>query len=324
MSQTALAELSNLAVYSATVVYALALLAHIFEWAAAREPAAEALLVERVAVPVGAPAAAGGTADGAAHAAPEATGSEPEQPPRADVLARVGLSLTVLAFVMHLAGVASRGIAAERVPWGNMYEFAITAGLAVSAAYLAMVRRYGLAWLGLLVTGFVTTVLGLAVVTLYVPVGPLVPALNSYWLVIHVSAAILASGAFTVGALSAVLYLVRARTSGGRLSRLPSAEVIDRVSYRIHAFAFPIWTFALVAGAIWAEHAWGRYWGWDPKEVFMLITWLVYASYLHARATAGWRGRKAATIALVGYGTFLFNFVGINLIGSGLHAYAGL
>jgi cytochrome c-type biogenesis protein CcsB len=216
-----------------------------------------------------------------------------------------------------------------------MYEFAITGSLMVVAAYLVLLSRYPVRWLGLFVTGFVTAVLGIAVLVLYRPVGPLVPALHSYWLVIHVFAAALAGGAFTVGALASVAYLLRRRAESraadksalerrGFVWRLPDAEAIDRVAYRLHAFGFPIWTFAVLAGAIWAEYAWGRFWGWDPKEVWAFITWVVYAAYLHARATAGWRGKGAAVIALVGFATFLFNFVGINLFGSGLHSYAGM
>jgi cytochrome c-type biogenesis protein CcsB len=248
---------------------------------------------------------------------------------------RIGLSLTVLAATLHVLGDVCRGIAAGRVPWGNMYEFAVTGSLAVVLAYFVLVARYRVRWLGLPVTAFATLILGLAVTVLYRPVSPLVPALHSYWLMVHVSAAAIAGGAYTVGALASVLYLVKSRAERraaadptrprvGYLWRLPSAQGIDRVAYRVHAFAFPLWTFAVLAGAIWAQYAWSRFWGWDPKEVWAFITWVAYAAYLHARATAGWQGRAAAYVALCGYATFLFNFVGINLFGSGLHSYSGM
>ena len=364
MSEQALAELSNNALYSATVVYALALLAHAWEWAMARQlpesPAelghqahAAALVgrsstAEAVAPDSSMPAnvadtsrgaGGSGSAAGGAHpadgdgGAPAAAAADAEE--RSDRFGRIGLSLTLLGVMLHIVGVVARGLAADRVPWGSMYEFAITGSLMVVLAYIVLLSRYPVRWLGLFVTGFVTAVLGIAVLVLYRPVAPLVPALHSYWLVIHVFAAALAGGAFTVGALSSVAYLLRRRVElkeasagpvvrRGFVWRLPTAEKIDRVAYRLHAFGFPIWTFAVLAGAIWAEYAWGRFWGWDPKEVWAFITWVVYAAYLHARATAGWRGKGAAVIALVGFGTFLFNFVGINLFGSGLHSYAGM
>ena len=155
------------------------------------------------------------------------------------------------------------------------------------------------------------------------------PALHSYWLVIHVGAAILATGAFAVGALTSVMFLVKSRMGERRaalLDRFPDADTLDRISYRLHAVGFPLWTFAaLIAGPIWAEYAWGSYWNWDPKEVWAFITWVVYAAYLHARATAGWKGKAAAIIALIGFATLLFNFVGINFFfgASSLHSYAG-
>lgn len=327
MTTESLAHLSNNAMYSATIVYALAMLAHVVEWAMARDldgavPVKRRALVGAAAAPeVVEPAVPAGPSD--------------DEVERSDRFGRIGLSLTVLGALIQLVGVVSRGIAAERVPWGSMYEFAITGSLAVAIAYLILVRRYGVRWLGLPVTSFLVLVLGIAVIVLYRPVAPLVPALHSYWLAIHVSAAAIAGGAFTVGALASVLYLLRSRLEvkaaadpeaprKGFLWRAPDSEVIDRVAYRVHAFAFPLWTFAVMAGAIWAQYAWGRFWGWDPKEVWAFITWVAYAAYLHARATAGWRGRAAAYVALFGYATFLFNFVGINLFGSGLHSYSGM
>ncbi len=328
-----LAELSNNAMYSATIVYALALLAHIVEWAMARELTGDAPAVRRSLVSSTA-GVASGVGGPKPPIPPERTSSE-EEIERSDRFGRIGLSLTVLGLLIHAAGVTTRGLAADRVPWGSMYEFSITGSLAVAVAYVVLVKRYHVRWLGLPVTGFLVTVLGLAVVVLYRPVATLVPALHSYWLVIHVSAAAIAGGAFTVGALASVLYLLRSRVEAkalldpaaprrGFLWRAPSAEAIDRVAYRVHAFAFPLWTFAVTAGAIWAQYAWGRFWGWDPKEVWAFITWVAYAAYLHARATAGWQGKAAAYVALFGFATFIFNFVGINLFGSGLHSYSGM
>ncbi len=326
----ALATFNNHAIVAATVVYALALLAHAAEWAAARQLPVDNTVGERELLRVGAAAGAGSSV--ADDAGADGPGEVLE---RSDRFGRTGLALTVLGALIAAVGVVCRGLAAARVPWGSMYEFAITGSLAVAVAYLFLVRRYAVRWLGLLVTGFLVTVLGIAVLVLYRPVTPLVPALHSYWLVIHVSAAAIAGGAFTVGALVSVLYLARIRLEAkaaaapkaprtGFLWRAPSAAAIDRIAYRVHAFAFPLWTFAVLCGAIWAQYAWGRFWGWDPKEVWAFITWVVYAAYLHARATAGWQGRAAAYVALLGYATFLFNFVGINLFGSGLHSYSGM
>ena len=322
---------SDVAFVSATVVYALALLAHVAEWASARKVAAPApaeatkRVRDRQLVGAGGPPTTM-TGRPVAELADDELSTER--------FGRVGVSLTVLAFAVHVGGVACRALAAGRAPWGNMFEFATTGALAVTLAYLVALRLYRTRWLGLLVTAFVVVVLGIAMLTpaIYVAPGPLVPALHSYWLVIHVAAAAIGGGAFCVGALASVLYLVKGRAERrtspdqrrGYLWRLPSSVEVDRVAYKVHAFALPLWTFAVLFGAIWAEYAWGRYWGWDPKETWAFITWVVYAAYLHARATAGWQGRNAAIIALIGFATFLFNFVGINLFGSGLHSYAGV
>jgi cytochrome c-type biogenesis protein CcsB len=326
------ATLSNNMVAAATVVFGLACIAHLLEWSSGRRVEVAAPVAAEAKVPVGAeaPSRAGGDAQ------PDSDRQDPaiaeERSARSERFGRIGVGLTVLAAGCLFVGVVSRGFAAERVPWGNMYEFA-TAGLLVGVViYLGLVRFMHAQWLGGVVTGFAVCVLGLAFLA-YVPAGPLVPALDSYWLLLHVSAAAVAGGAFTIGAGASIFYLVKSRAERdtpedervGYLWRLPSSAAIDQLAYRVHAFAFPVWTFAaLIAGPIWAEHAWGRYWGWDPKEVWAFITWVVYAGYLHARATAGWRGKAAAVIALIGFATFLFDFIGVNLIASGQHTYSGL
>jgi cytochrome c-type biogenesis protein CcsB len=320
------ATLSNNLVAAATVIFGLACVAHLIEWSSSRRvsaPDAEIARLPRQLVSAGQMGAAAGGEDAQ---------SRREGGERGERFGRIGVALTILAAGCLLVGVVSRGFAAERVPWGNMYEFATAGLLVVVTIYLGLVRFMRAQWLGGVITGFAVCMLGLAFLA-YVPAGPLVPALDSYWLVLHVSAAAVAGGAFAVGAGASIFYLLKARAERetpedqrhGYLWRLPSSAAIDQLAYRVHAFAFPVWTFAaLIAGPIWAEHAWGRYWGWDPKEVWAFITWVVYAGYLHARATAGWRGKAAAVIALVGFATFLFDFVGVNLLASGQHTYSGL
>jgi cytochrome c-type biogenesis protein CcsB len=248
----------------------------------------------------------------------------------------IGLSLTWLGTLLLGAAILFRGLSAGRVPIGNMYEFSLAAGFAVSLTYCLMSISRDLRWLGLFISIPVLLDLGLALTVLYTDSAQLVPALNSYWLAIHVSAAVVCIGAFTIGAALSGLYLVAqaaedrvaAGLEPGRSAvfaqRIPSADRLDLMSYRIHAFMFPIWTFAVIAGAIWAEAAWGRYWGWDPKETWAFITWVIYAAYLHARATAGWRGKKAAYVAIAGYATILFNYFVVNIFVQGLHSYSGL
>ncbi|MCX6434731.1 MAG: c-type cytochrome biogenesis protein CcsB, partial [Actinobacteria bacterium] len=248
---------------------------------------------------------------------------------RTEKIARIATSFMILGSILLFAGVVARGISAGRVPWGNMYEFSITGALSFAVAYLFALRKYDLRWLGLLVSIAVLLTLGTAITVLYRPSAPLVPALKSTWLVIHVSAAIISGGVFLLANViaAAYLYLDAMEQRGERSAwakRLPSLEVLDQLSYRLVAFVFPLWTFAVIAGAIWAEHAWGRYWGWDPKETWAFITWVGYAAYLHARVTVGWRGRKAAWLCLLAGSTFLFNYVYVNIWGTGKHTYSGL
>ena len=241
----------------------------------------------------------------------------------------LGTVMVVLAFISLLVAVVSRGISAERVPWGNMYEFSITGALAFTGAYIFALWKYKIRWLGLPMAISVLLTLGTAITVLYVPSAPLVPALKSAWLVIHVSAAIISGGVFLLANCIAATYLIldRYEENGGRpvwALKLPSLEALDQLSYRLVALVFPLWTFSVIAGAIWAEAAWGRYWGWDPKETWAFITWVAYAAYLHARVTVGWRGRKAAWLCLFAGSTFLFNYVYVNIWGTGKHTYSGL
>jgi cytochrome c-type biogenesis protein CcsB len=210
-----------------------------------------------------------------------------------------------------------------------MYEFSITGAFAFSVAYLLTLRKYDLRWLGLPISIVVLLVLGTAITVLYRPSAPLVPALKSTWLVIHVSAAIICGGVFFLANVISGMYLWldSVEQRGGRnpwAQRLPDLETLDQLAYRLVAFVFPLWTFAVIAGAIWAEHAWGRYWGWDPKETWAFITWVAYAAYLHARVTIGWKGRKAAWLCLFAGSTFIFNYVYVNIWGTGKHTYSGL
>jgi cytochrome c-type biogenesis protein CcsB len=248
---------------------------------------------------------------------------------------RTAFGLTVVGLLAHLAALTTRGIAEHRAPWGNMYEFIAAITCMAVLVLVAAAVRFRAYYLGLFVLLPVVLALAIDVTVIYTPAGSLVPALDSYWLAIHVTAMIVASGLYIVGAVVTVMYLIADRSerralaglpsrTAGLMMHLPENSVLDRLAYRSILFAFPVWTFGIMCGAIWADHAWGRYWGWDPKETWSFITWVVYAGFLHARATAGWRGRKAAYIQLVGFGCLMFNLIGINLWVTGLHSYAGI
>ena len=281
-------------------------------------------------------AVGGGAADGGASGGRAVTAGQRDRtvvPPSR--LVRIALLLTTAGLALHLTGVVTRGLAVHRVPWGDMYEFVISVSCVAVLFFLGLMIKYRPYHLGLFFMAPIVIIMGLAQTVIYTPAGPLVPALNSYWLAIHVTAMTLASGTFMVGAVLAVVYLFAERhtrrVAAGLSSRygevfrlLPSAERLDQIAYRTVVFAFPIWTFGIMAGAIWADEAWGRYWGWDPTETWAFITWVVYACFLHARVTAGWRGRRAAIIQLVGFGCLLFNLLGVSLFITGLHSYAGL
>ncbi|HVE95549.1 MAG TPA: c-type cytochrome biogenesis protein CcsB [Pseudonocardiaceae bacterium] len=309
-----LASYSDLAYGTALVLYLLAMALHAVGYAARRAPATD-VSAQR--------ATTGG--DG-----PVAT-LAPENPPLRETSERVGraaVALTALAALVHANSLVMRGAAIGRAPWGNMYEFTSAICVVAVIAWLVLLYRQrggaALQRLGGFVLLPVVVLMFLGGTVLYAQAAPLVPALNSYWITIHVSAAAIASGILLVSGVASVLYLFREGSGARMTARLPESATLDRLAYRTAVVALPIWTFAVITGAIWAEAAWGRYWGWDPKETCALVAWVVYAGYLHARATAGWRGSPAAWINVVGFAVMLFNLFFVNIVIAGFHSYAGI
>jgi cytochrome c-type biogenesis protein CcsB len=251
-------------------------------------------------------------------------------------LERVGISLLAVAAVVHGVGVVLRGISASRVPWANMYEFSITGSFVVVMIFLFALTIKDIRLIATFVAGFSLLILGTADTIFYVAVKSLMPALQSYWLVIHVMVAVLATAFFNIAAALSIAYIFKTakwvKTSKLKLVDLmrrilalfPKEEKLERLSYRFNIIGFILWTFTLIAGAIWAERAWHRYWGWDTKEVWTFIIWTIYAGYLHANATRGWNGKRSAWLAIVGFVAILFNFTVVNLFFKGLHVYSGL
>jgi cytochrome c-type biogenesis protein CcsB len=249
---------------------------------------------------------------------------------------RGGLAVVYLGVGLLLACIVLRGLATLRVPWGNMYEFINLTCLCGLVAGAIVLRRpqYRPLWVFLLVP--VLVLLTVSGRWLYANAAPVMPALQSYWLPIHVSVVSLGSGVFLVAGIASILFLLRTSRLGNpgpedtegalarMVQRLPDAQTLDRIAYRTTIFAFPVFGFGVIFGAIWAEEAWGRYWGWDPKETVSFVAWVVYAAYLHARSTAGWRDRRAAWINVAGFVAMIFNLFFVNLVTVGLHSYAGV
>ncbi|GAA2515210.1 c-type cytochrome biogenesis protein CcsB [Kocuria salsicia] len=248
--------------------------------------------------------------------------------------ARVAVMLMVIAFALHVFAVVSRGVAADRVPWANMYEFCSTGAMVVAGVYLVTLIFKDLRFVGPMVSGLVLIMLCLATIAFPTPVSPLQPALQSYWLIIHVSIAVAASGIFTITFAMAVLQLLQSRREKrlalgqesrmGFLRAVPSSVTLENFAFRLNSVGFVFWTFTLAAGAIWADQAWGRFWGWDTKEVWTFVVWTVYAAYMHARVTRGWNGNRSAWLAIAGYMCVVFNFTVVNTLFPGLHSYSGL
>ena len=261
---------------------------------------------------------------------PVITTEQPAEVGKPERIGRMGAALLVLGVLLQGSAIVLRGLAVHRAPWGNMYEYGMAVTFITVVTWLVVIRKFPVRHL----TGFlllpVVILMFINGTLLYTIAAPVQPALQSYWLVIHVSAAIIGSGVFLVPGVASVLYLFRAAYEKDSAkftrfaSKLPEADVLDRIAYRTTIFAFPVFTFGVLCGAVWAESAWGRFWGWDPKETVAFIAWVVYAAYLHSRATAGWRGTRAAVINIVGFAAMIFNLFFVNLVTAGLHSYAGV
>ena len=317
--------ISPVLLWTAIAIYAAAFVAYAFDLARRSQATADAQNV-RESVLVGAggasiPAASGGSDAGSA--------------PQRFVMARIGTSLTVLGFLFHLASAVTRGIAAGRVPWANLYEFAMMGTLLIIAVYLVVLTRIDLRFLGTFITGLVVVLLGLGATNFYVDVSPLMDPLKSVWLVIHVFVASLATAFFALAFALSVIQLMQSRrerllgegatkTGPGFLRTFPNAVRLESLAYMFTIIGFILWTFTLIAGSIWAYYAWSRFWGFDVKETWTFVIWVLYAGYIHARATRGWRGNPSAWLAIVGFSAVIFNFTIVNVFFKGLHAYSGL
>ena len=322
MTTAALASYSLVLIYSAMAVYLFAFIAFTLDLAArsAAAPAVKAAAAATVATAK----QVGGTVVLERPTAPV------KETRKASRFERVAYVLTILGWILHVGGTIVRGVAAHRVPWANMFEFTLTASAIIVGVFIFVQIWQNLKFLGAFITGFALIILGFGTVGFYVNVVPLPPALQSYWLIIHVFVATLGTAFFAIGAGLSIVQLIQARREAGKLpsakflDTFPNAVKLETLAYRVIVVGFVFWTFTLIAGAIWAEHAWGRYWGWDTKEVWTFIIWTIFAGYIHARATKGWRGSRSATLAIVGFAAVMFNFTIVNLFFHGLHAYSGL
>ena len=319
--------LSPILLWTAIAIYAAAFVAYAFDLARRSQVTADAKSVREAELV--------GAGSGATPAPRAASGVATSDGPQRFVMARIGTSLTVLGFLFHLAATVTRGVAAGRVPWANLYEFAMIGTLLIVAVFLAVLSRIDLRFLGTFITGLVVVLMGASATNFFVAVVPLMDPLKSVWLIIHVFVASLATAFFALAFALSVLQLMQSRrerlvaeaserTGAGFLRTLPQSDRLESLAYRFTIVGFIFWTFTLIAGAIWAQDAWGRYWGFDVKETWTFVIWVIYAGYIHARATRGWRGNPSAWLAIVGFSAVIFNFTIVNVFFKGLHAYSGL
>lgn len=328
MTRETLEQYSLVSLYSALAVLTLAMLGYVIYLARAASTAPARPATTREPVGVG---ARSGVASDVPASRPPADDAATLRARRAAGPARM---LTWLATFLVALSIVLRGASVHRPPLGNLHEFVAAASFVLLLAFSAWGLRRNVDWLGAFVTAPVLLMLGSATTFWYTDAAQLMPSLRSSWLVIHVSVATISVGVFTLAAMVALAYLLIDRAESrdgdsesglGRLRRvLPPAAELERLSYGMHVIAFPLWTFTLIAGAIWARQAWASYWNWDPKEVWTFVIWVVYAAYLHARATTGISRQKATYIALAGFACIIINYSIVNMYFVGQHSYSGV
>ena len=320
---TTMAELSDLTFRTAFIVYIVALILAFIYYGRVNsviEARREALAEQKVLVGAGGPEVV------------EKQKSDEDMIANARKWAGMTQALVWVGVALHLVAFVTRGLAAGRFPLGNLYEYILfmTAVIMVVAAVVVQRKNWHTVWPWLLFPMVIAMFLNSTV--FHMQAAPVVPALQSYWLPVHVSSVSIGASVGLVSGAFALLYLLRMRQPRGEehgvlgaIARpLPDAKTLDQIAYKTAVVTLPLFGIGIVFGAIWAEVAWGRFWGWDAKETVSMITWILYAAYLHARATAGWKSTAAAWINVFAMAMTIFNMTYVNTVIAGLHSYAGL
>ena len=251
---------------------------------------------------------------------------------RNKAVGRIATGTVVIGVVVHTAAKVLRWVESHRMgighaPLSNMYESMSFFALSIMIVYLIVEWRFKQKALGAIVAPLAFIAMALNALFFPSEIQPLVPALQSNWLLYHVITSFVSYGAFAVSFGVSILYLLKQRAErrgnqGSFIGLFPDLKMLDEVNYKSIAVGFPLLSLGIITGAAWANYAWGTYWSWDPKETWSLITWFVYAAYLHARFTRGWQGTRAAVLSIVGFAAVIFTYFGVNFLLSGLHSYA--
>lgn len=247
-----------------------------------------------------------------------------------------GSFAALFGFIVHTAAIAFRwkesyDLGHGHAPLSNLYESVVFFAWTIILIFGILDVKYKYRVIGAFVVPFALLGMAWAQLGLNNGIEPLVPALQSNWLLYHVITCFLGYAAFAVACGISIMYLIKAgkegspgaAPAGGVIAMFPPVKILDDLNYKAIMVGFPLLTLGIITGAAWANYAWGTYWSWDPKETWSLIVWFVYAAFLHARFTRGWVGKKAAILSIVGFAATIFCYLGVNLVLSGLHSYGG-